>query len=288
MEIVASIEEMRHWSAVERTRSRSIGFVPTMGALHPGHAALLARAARSDDSVVLSIFVNPTQFNDPTDFARYPRTWEQDVRIAEQSGADILFAPTTEEMYPPGFASTVRPGPVADPMEGRHRPGHFDGVATVVTKLLNIVHPHRAYFGEKDFQQLAVIRSVVGDLALNVDIVGVPTVREPDGVAMSSRNTRLTGPDRLAATVLRRALMAGLSAHHAGATVADIARRVGDEIATEPRCRPDYVEVVDAHTCSPLPAHAVVPPARDGAAGVICVAAWFGDVRLIDNIPLST
>lgn len=288
MEIIASIEGMRRWSETTRHAARTIGFVPTMGALHRGHAELLARSVHDNDMSVMSVFVNPTQFNDPDDFTSYPRTWDDDVELASRCGAEVLFAPGTPEMYPDGFSTSVHPGPLAETMEGLHRPGHFDGVATVVVKLLNIVRPHRAYFGEKDFQQLAVVRAVVGDLDLGVDIVGVDTVRDADGLALSSRNARLAPADRTAATVIHRALLAGRESLRAGATVGDVRGRVAAELAGEPRCRTEYVEVVDGRTLRALPNGGIPSDAGCVPDAVLCVAAWFGDVRLIDNMRLST
>lgn len=279
MEVLTTVEEMREWSMDRRARGERIGFVPTMGALHDGHIALIDTSGISCGATVLSIFVNPTQFNSSDDFGSYPRDLTADLELARRHGVDAVFAPATSSMYPEGFDTRVQPGALAERMEGESRPGHFVGVATVVLKLLNIVAPHSAYFGKKDYQQLAVIRSMARDLDLPVAIVAVETIREPDGLAMSSRNARLGEAERRAAPVLFRALDQGRRTGLDGVReCAAIIDRVERELATEPLCEPDYVAVVDASTLEPL---AVI----DGPA-LICAAANFGGVRLIDNIEL--
>lgn len=279
MELITSVGEMQAWSAGERNRGRTIGFVPTMGALHEGHGRLLRTSRTHNDATVLSIFVNPTQFDESSDYEKYPRTWDADLAAARRNDVSVVFAPSAAEMYPEGFDTHVRPGIVAQPMEGLHRPGHFEGVATVVLKLFQSVAPHRAYFGAKDYQQLAVIRAMVRDLNIPVDVEMVPTVRDADGLALSSRNARLSPDDRRAATVLHRALVAGRDAHVDGERRAEKIRSVVTALlATEPRCQPEYVEVADAGT--------LATTETTDTPSLVFVAARFGDVRLIDNIDL--
>jgi pantoate--beta-alanine ligase len=248
-----------------------------MGALHPGHASLVERARRENAAVAASIFVNPTQFGPGEDLERYPRDLEADLRLLEQAGCDMVFAPTVAEMYPCGFGTTVDAGAVARPLEGDRRPGHFRGVATVVLKLLGIVQPDRAYLGQKDAQQLAVIRRMVRDLDVPVAVVACPTVREHDGLAMSSRNRYLGPEDRQAATVLYRALCAARDRWEAGE------RRAGDlrgamrrVLDAEPRARTDYLSVAEPATFREL--ELVEGPA------LLAIAAFVGPARLIDNL----
>lgn len=258
---------------------RPLGLVPTMGWLHAGHRALIARAREENATTVVSIFVNPRQFGDPADLARYPRNEARDVEICAQEGADIVFAPSVEEVYPPGFDTTVRVGAVSQPLEGAARPGHFDGVATVVAILFNLVGADRAYFGQKDAQQLLVIRQMARDLAISTEVVAHPTVREPDGLAMSSRNVHLSIAERAAAPVLRRALLAGRARWESGERSADAIRATMRAILdAEPLAEPDYVSVADASTLAEL-------TALDGAA-LLSMAVRFGSTRLIDNEPL--
>ena len=263
----------------ERDRGRTVGLVPTMGALHAGHRALVTRAAAECDTVAVTVFVNPLQFDDPSDLAAYPRDLQGDVDQAESAGASIVFAPGVEEMYP-GHpappATTVHVRGVSEGLEGASRPGHFDGVATVVAKLFALAGPCRAYFGEKDFQQVAVVRRMAADLSLPVEVVPCATVREPDGLALSSRNVRLGPEERVAALALRRALDAGLAAVADGARDPARVRRVMHAVlGAEPRVVPDYAEVVEAATLE-------VPASLHGEVRLI-VAATVGGVRLIDN-----
>jgi pantoate--beta-alanine ligase len=264
-----------------RATGRTVGLVPTMGALHDGHISLIARAHKECDVVAVSIFVNPLQFGDPEDIAKYPRTLERDLTECAEAGAHIVFAPTIPEMYPswpdpPATAVTV--GGVSDKWEGASRPGHFDGVATVVAKLFAIAGPCRAYFGLKDFQQLAVVRRMASDLCIPVDIVGCPTVREPDGLARSSRNVRLSETERVAAQTLSRALAAGRAAiatgERDGAAVHTAMRAVVDH---EPLVDLDYAVAVDAANLDE------VTTIDDPAAVRLLIAATVGPVRLIDN-----
>ena len=264
-----------------RAAGRTVGLVPTMGALHDGHVSLLARARAERDVVAVSIFVNPLQFGDPEDIARYPRTLERDLAVCAEAGADVVFVPTVTEMYPswpapPSTSVSVRG--VSDTWEGASRPGHFDGVATVVAKLFSLAAPCRAYFGEKDFQQLAVVRRLVADLSLPVEVVGCPTVREADGLALSSRNVRLSPAERAAAVVLSRALAAGRDAVSGGAaTGAAVGLAMRAVIAAEPLVRLDYAVAVDASSLEEAGA------IDDPAALRLLVAARVGPVRLIDN-----
>lgn len=279
MQIISAPAEMQQWSNKERSAGRSIGFVPTMGALHKGHTLLLDRARGDNDSTVLSIFVNPLQFNEMSDFDKYPRMVESDLDQARQHGVDCVFLPAAVDMYPPNASVRVLPGSASHGMEDDMRPGHFEGVTTIVAKLFNCVLPHRAYFGKKDYQQLAVVRQMVEDLNFGLDVVGIDTVREHDGLAMSSRNVRLLPDDREHAPAIFRSLSAARLSHASGNTDASsITREVLAGIATTERARIEYAAVVDPVTLRP------VETTADGA--VVCVAAWFGDVRLIDNIEL--
>ncbi|SRR5581483_10755535 len=258
---------------------RPLGFVPTMGYLHQGHLSLVRAAAAENASTVVSIFVNPTQFGEAQDFALYPRDPERDCGLLADAGVDVTFAPDEGEMYPSGFDTYVVVGGVSEGLEGAARPGHFRGVATVVAKLLNVVQPDRAYFGQKDAQQLAVIRKLVADLAMPVEIRAVPTQREPDGLAMSSRNVRLSPSERAAATVLSRALRAAEASYRQGERSAERLRQVmRQELAAEPLARPDYVSVADAGSLREL--DDVHGPA------LLSLAVRIGPVRLIDNIAL--
>lgn len=272
-----SIAALRTALDVERAAGHRIGLVPTMGYLHVGHQSLIQRAAADCDTVVVTIFVNPLQFAVGEDLSTYPRDPEGDAVKVEVAGASMLFAPTTAEMYPQPMLTTVTVDEVSATMEGATRPSHFAGVATVVAKLFAIVGPCSAYFGEKDFQQLAVIRTMSRDLSFPVEVIGCPIVREADGLALSSRNVYLSDDERAAAPVLRRALDAGVAAVADGETDADAVRKVMTEtVASEPVGELDYAEVVDADTLQPLD--------RLGSASArLLVAAKFGRARLIDN-----
>jgi pantoate--beta-alanine ligase len=276
-EVIARIGELRGRLSGVRKNEGAIGFVPTMGALHAGHGALMDAARRNCDCVVVSIFVNPIQFDNKEDYKRYGRNLEADVAFAGGRGVDVVFAPSAEEMYPAGENTFVEVPDVSEGLCGAFRPGHFRGVATVVTKLFNIVQPAAAYFGEKDAQQLAVIRRMAVGLNLPVSIVGVATVRGPDGLALSSRNERLTREERMYAPLLFQALETARRAVENG--VRDVARiRVAglDVLAKEPRIRVEYFEIVDAESMQPVAT----------MAGRMCIAAavWLGSVRLIDNV----
>ena len=259
----------------------SVGLVPTMGYLHTGHATLI-RAARAENAVVvLSVFVNPMQFGPKEDLARYPRDLDRDLRVAAEAGADLLFVPEAGDMYPTGFSTRVELSGVSEPLDGAARPGHFTGVATVVLKLLNLVQPARAYFGEKDWQQLAVVRRMVADLNVPVEVVGVPTVRAESGLALSSRNSYLSAEELERATVLSRALRAVQAAYAGGERDAARLRQAGlDVLATEPEAVPDYLAVVDGDMQER-------DAVDDDPMNRVLVAARMFGVRLIDNMPLD-
>jgi pantoate--beta-alanine ligase len=280
--VCATIAEVRRVVALARREGRSIGLVPTMGALHAGHLRLVEEARAASGMVVVSIFVNPTQFGPNEDFRRYPRTFEADLELCARGGAEVIFAPTVEEMYPGGPSSTFVEVPtLSDRLEGASRPGHFRGVATVVLKLLNCVGPDLAFFGTKDYQQLQVIRRMVADLDVPVEVRAVETVREVDGLAMSSRNRYLDAHQRRAAVVLSRALEAARSAVLAGERNADRVRQIlRSTIESEALAALDYAEVVDALTLEPT---RVVGP---GCRAVALIAARVGPARLIDNAAL--
>jgi pantoate--beta-alanine ligase len=276
MKVVEKIAEMRK---MRQRLAEPVGFVPTMGYLHEGHLALVRRAREENDSVVVSIFVNPTQFGPREDFKSYPRDTERDLKMLKPL-TDIVFMPSSPEMYPEGYDTWVLPGQVAERLEGAARPGHFRGVNTVVGKLFNIVQPTRAYFGQKDAQQLAVIRKMVSDLNMNLEIVACPTVREADGLAMSSRNVYLSPEQRRSATILVKALALAQQMWERGEKEAGtIRRRVGELIEKESPGEIDYISVAEPETLKEL--HRVKPPA------LVSLAVRFGKTRLIDNIILE-
>lgn len=278
MRTIRTVAEMRAWLGNARAEQRSVALVPTMGAFHAGHHSLM-RAARSEqDSVVVSLFVNPTQFNDSHDLAAYPRTEANDAAEAAEQGVDVLFAPAVSEMYPDGFATTVQVTGLSEVYEGAERgPGHFAGVCTVVNKLLNIVGPDVAYFGQKDAQQVAVVKRMVRDLDMPVRIEVLPTVREPDGLALSSRNVRLSPGDRERALGLSRALNAAAAVVAAGERDAD---RIREAAAAElGDIDAEYLAIVDPDSFAPL--------RTVSARTLVAVAAQVGPVRLIDNLVLE-
>ncbi len=256
------------------------GLVPTMGALHAGHAALIAQSVAENSRTVVSIFVNPSQFSDPADLVAYPRHLQRDVAFAAEYGADLIFAPPADEVYPPGFATAVEVAGVAEPWEGTFRPGHFRGVATVVTVLLNLVRPAHSYFGEKDFQQLAVIRRLHADLALPGEIIACPTVRDADGLALSSRNAQLATEERKRAAIIPRALFYMAELAHHGEHDAGALLECGYHILGEdPELAVEYLAIVDGETLAPIGL------VRTGARALLAVR--LGSVRLIDNIALD-
>lgn len=278
MHEITGLDPMRAWSRAERQRGRRIAFVPTMGALHEGHLRLVDRARERADRVVLSVFVNPLQFGPAEDFAKYPRDLERDRSLAAGRGADLLFAPETDAMYAGDPAVRVVPGPAADVFEGAARPGHFTGVLTVVAKLLHIVEPDVAVFGRKDFQQAMLVRRMVADLNFPAEIDLHPTVRELDGLALSSRNAYLNGDQRRAALALSRALRAVEQAWRGGESDARALERRGLEVLRAPGVEPEYLAVVDDR---------MRRVERAGATAVVVTAARVGPARLIDNVVLG-
>ena len=279
MQTFRTIEPLRKCLRSFREAGLRIGLVPTMGFLHEGHLALIKESVARCDVAVVSIFVNPTQFGPNEDLAKYPRSFERDQELCRNAGVDVIFAPDASEIYLPGFQTSVEPGPIAEPLCGTVRPGHFRGVATVVAKLFNIVQPDEAFFGQKDFQQCAVIRQIVGDLNMPIGIVTVPTVREPDGLALSSRNSYLSPSGRERARCISQGLFAALAAYRQGERdskrLVDLARGAmteGDQL--------QYLQLVDARTLAP-----VTGPVDRPAA--LCVAAYVGTTRLIDNVILD-
>ncbi len=257
-----------------------MGLVTTMGALHEGHASLIRMAHADNATVLVTIFVNPRQFNERSDFEAYPRDEAADVRVCGAAGATMVFIPPVEEVYPDGFQTSVRVGALTEPLEGASRPGHFEGVTTVVAILLTLAGAERAYFGQKDAQQLLVIRRMAADLGISTDIVACPIVREPDGLALSSRNVRLTPQQRAAAPVLRRALSAARARYDAGDRDAEILRATMQvTLAAEPLAAPEYVSCADPATLRELD--------RLTGPALLSMAVRFGAVRLIDNEPLS-
>jgi len=280
VEVIRAIAMARRVCDAARSAGRTVGFIPTMGAFHDGHASLMRRARDERDHMVVSIFVNPLQFGPGEDLSRYPRDEDRDLSIAGELGVDVVFAPSVEEMYPAGLPEvTVDPGPLGDRLEGGARPGHFRGVATVVAKLFDVVGPSTAYFGEKDAQQLAVIRRMVRDLSFPIEVEGCPTVREPDGLATSSRNAYLSPEQREAAGCLFLALSEAAEMARGGERdTATLVAAMAREIGATPEARIDYAAVVDDETFEE--AATIASPAR------ALVAARFAEIRLIDNLLL--
>jgi len=276
MQVLSTVREMRAASRAVRNSGQSLGLVPTMGALHAGHIALVRAARAQCDVVSASIFVNPKQFGPNEDFSKYPRTFEKDCALLEVEGVALIFAPQPEEMYPAGASTFVEVEGVGDRLDGASRPGHFRGVATIVAKLFHIVGPDKAFFGQKDAAQVAVLRSMVRDQNFDLELVVCPTVREPDGLALSSRNRYLSAEERARALVLSAALNAISATYHAGQkSVARLLEAGRSVLATEPEVRVDYLEIVDADTLLPL---------GEAAPGALAaVAAYVGSTRLIDN-----
>jgi len=279
MEVARTIGEVREKISAARRRGLSVGFVPTMGALHEGHLSLMRRAREETGYVVISIFVNPTQFAPNEDFDKYPRQFESDKELAEKEGVDLIFYPDVEEMYPDGFVTKVVQEKLTEVWEGASRPTHFTGVLTVVAKLFNIVQPDKAYFGQKDFQQSVVVRRMVRDLNMPLEIVVCPTVREPDGLAMSSRNSYLSPEERKDALCLFKALSEAKRLFDSGERDADrIRREMRRIIESHDRAQLDYATIVDAETLSE------VETVKSGDVAI--VAARVGSTRLIDNMVL--
>ena len=280
MEVFTNPAALSAWSDAHRVAGRRVGLVPTMGALHEGHLALATEARRHADVVAVSIFVNPLQFNRPDDFAAYPRPIDDDLAICAAAGIDAVYAPTAADMYPEGFQTHVEPGALAEVLEGAHRPGHFRGVTTVVAKLFGAARPHVAVFGQKDFQQLTIVRRMVADLDMGLEIIGLPTVREADGLALSSRNRRLTAEQRAAALCVPRSLAAVQTAlaggEHRAAHLVAAGQAVVD---AEPLARFEHIEIVHPDTLTAI--------TEVHGPTVAVTAVWFGDVRLIDNLLLA-
>ncbi len=281
MRTLRTVAELRAALAQPRREGRRIGLIPTMGAFHDGHRSLMRRARSECDEVVVSLFVNPTQFTESADLAAYPRDEGRDGMVAAEESADFLFVPAVSEIYPEGFATTVRIGAVTEVLEGVHRGReHFDGVATVVCKLFNIVAPEIAYFGQKDVQQTLVIRRMIRDLNLPVQIEICPTVRQPDGLALSSRNARLAPAERKRATALYQALATIQVLLSAGETDAARLLAAARSELEDPLIRVEYLQIVDPDTLAPL--------TTVDRSALAVVAAWLGNARLIDNLPLAT
>ncbi len=273
MRIESSVAGMR---AARQAITGSLGLVPTMGALHEGHLSLVRMAKASCEHVAATIFVNPTQFGPNEDFSKYPRTFEKDCALLEREGVDLVFAPGPEEMYPAGSTTRIHVGPLADRLDGASRPGHFIGVATIVAKLFHIVAPDKAFFGQKDAAQVAVLRQMVRDLDLGVELIVGPIVREPDGLAMSSRNRYLSEDERRQALVLSRSLAAAVADYEGGERDAGrLLERSRAIMVTEPAVRLDYLEIVDPAT--------LLPVEQAGTGTLLAVAAYVGSTRLIDN-----
>ncbi|QQS44465.1 pantoate--beta-alanine ligase [Candidatus Roizmanbacteria bacterium] len=278
MTIYNNIKQVKNLINEHVKNGKSIGFIPTMGALHIGHLSLVQQARRENDIVAVSVFVNPKQFNNPDDLKRYPRTIEHDKKLIEDY-ADVLFIPEADEIYPEGFGTTVHVFPLADIAEGAFRPGHFDGMSTVVLKLFNLVQPTRAYFGKKDYQQYLIVRQMVRDLNVPVQIVGCDTVRESTGLALSSRNMRLTPKERLKAAVIYQALSEAKKCIINGERDTHVIRvRIEKMLSVEPLWRTEYIEIRSIQDFS--------EPLHIMSDSVILIAGYMGEVRLIDNIEI--
>ncbi len=275
-EVIRSAEALREKVAGWKRAGALVGVVPTMGALHDGHLSLARAARKQSDRVIVTIFVNPMQFNNPDDLKKYPRDEAHDLALLEADGVDVLFAPGPEEVYPDGFASKVSVAGVSEPMEGAFRSGHFDGVATVVTKLFGMTQAGRAFFGEKDWQQVQVVQRLVRDLNIPIRIIPCPTIREEDGLAMSSRNVRLTAAERAVAPALNRAMVAAADAIRGGAEAAAALLDARDAVLAAGFASVEYLDLRDAETLETV--------ARPDRPARLLAAAMLGEVRLIDNI----
>ena len=280
MEVITKINEMRTRVLSVKDRKRSIGFVPTMGALHDGHISLIRSAREENDELVVSIYLNPTQFDNSDDFDKYPRQLNKDIEIIRKENADVIFTPCTEEMYPDGFCTHVTQGKLTDALCGGVRPGHFNGVTTIVTKLFNIIDPDRAYFGQKDYQQSAIIKRLVADMNMDVDIRVCPTVREEDGLALSSRNKRLSLEDRKDALCIHGSLQkAGAMFASNVRDAKDIVEEMTSVIKKTKQARIDYISIVNADTLEDL--------SFINGRALAAVAVWIRNTRLIDNTILE-
>lgn len=281
MEILRTVKQLQEAMQQHRDKHHSIGLVPTMGALHQGHISLVEQARANNNVVVVSVFVNPTQFNNATDLATYPRTEEADCQKLREAGVDYAFIPTVEEIYPEPDTRVFDLGPVAATMEGPMRPGHFNGVAQIVSKLFAMTQPTRAYFGEKDYQQIAVIRRMVELEGFNIEIVACPIKRHDDGLAMSSRNVRLSPEQRAIAPLIYRTLRESVELKNQGQSLEQVKQYVVDTINANPQLQTEYYEIVNASTMQPIASWDQAPTA------VGCITVYCGDVRLIDNITYS-
>jgi pantoate--beta-alanine ligase len=277
MKQIQTIDKLKTYLSNDRKQGKTIGFVPTMGALHDGHLSLVQQCRQENDLCIVSIFVNPTQFNDPNDLITYPRTPEKDSRLLHALACDYLFTPSEKEMYPEPDTRIFHLGPVAERMEGLMRPGHFNGVAQIVSKLFDIIHPDNAYFGEKDYQQIAVIREMVKQLHQRVNIIACPIIREPDGLAMSSRNRLLTAEQRNIAPIIARTLKESRTLS-ATKSVQETANWVKNTLNRHPELRVEYFEIIDGNTLQPIENW------HDTPLPTGCITVYCGRVRLIDNI----
>ncbi len=279
MFIFKRVSHLQEWVHQKRAEGASIGFIPTMGALHSGHLSLVEKSKSDCQATMVSIFVNPKQFNDPDDLIKYPRPVEKDIELLYNNGVDVLFLPEVEDIYPPGVATTIDfdAGEAAETMEGKFRPGHFDGMAEVVHRLLRITTPDMLFMGQKDYQQFSIIRKLIDDFALSVQLVMCPTVREENGLAMSSRNERLDLSVRQKAGLIHQLLSEGKTLFENGTSVADIRRKFFDTLE-KADFKPEYFEVVDGYTLLP------VETPDDAQQIVACCAVYAGEVRLIDNL----
>jgi pantoate--beta-alanine ligase len=278
MEVFTSVKNLRNYLNQQSLQQRTIGLVPTMGALHEGHISLIEKSVQQTDVTVCSVFVNPTQFNNPEDLLKYPRTPEEDYAMLEKAGCTAVFAPSVEEMYPEQPLLKINFGMLENVMEGASRPGHFNGVGIVVSKLFNIVRPHKAYFGQKDLQQVSIIKRLVSDLAFDLELVICPTVRESDGLAMSSRNRRLNDAERNLAPEIYKILTAAKEHLLAGKPVNEVSELAKNELLAIPAFTLDYIEIIDLKT---LQSVEHIGPEGSNA---ICIAIFLGPVRLIDNV----
>lgn len=278
MQVFHTIAEVRAYLGLQRQQGKSVGFVPTMGALHAGHLSLIEASKRDNGCTVCSIFVNPTQFNNPDDLARYPRTLDADCALLTPSGCDVVFAPSVEEMYPEKALLKFDFGDLERVMEGKFRPGHFNGVGIVVAKLFNIIQPNRTYFGQKDLQQVAVVRRMMIDLGFQIELHPCPTLREADGLAMSSRNRNLTQEERAVASHIFKGLSLAKSLLLSGLQSSEVQHKITEYFALKPAFRLEYFEIVHAHSLQKIE---VIQP--DGQTA-LCIAAYLGKVRLIDNV----
>ena len=280
MEVITKISEMQTRVFSIKDRKESIGFVPTMGALHEGHVSLMRSARDENDELVVSIYLNPTQFDNKEDFDNYPGQLDKDIEIVERENADVVFAPCTDEMYPEGFCTYVTQDKLTDTMCGRLRPGHFNGVTTIVTKLFNIVKPDKAYFGQKDYQQSVVVEKLVADLNMEIDVKVLPTVRDEDGLALSSRNKRLNPEERRSALCIYSSLLKAKSMFASNVKDAkEIIEEMTSIIKKAKHTRTDYISIVNAHTLEDV--------SLINEKAVAAVAVWIGNTRLIDNIILE-